>query len=192
VYGRQPEKSLAGFDSRQRLTVAYAVDLPVGQGKRFLNGGNAAVQKLTSGWSVSGGSTFQDGFPLGLTATPNVTGFNLGLRPNVAPGCNKTVSGSAQSRLNDWFRCCPLFGPRFLLAWRGNRHRLTGVLFPRSKDAEFEQRRQAASVGGLAPVDGQVLATRASVFVAVIEVDADELQRPAATMWTFHIGGNGM
>ena len=97
------EKSLAGFDSRQRLTVAYAVDLPIGQSQRFLNGGNAAVQKLTSGWSVSGGSTFQDGFPLGLTATPNVTGFNLGLRPNVVPGCNKTVSGSAQSRLTHWF-----------------------------------------------------------------------------------------
>jgi hypothetical protein len=97
------EKSLAGFDSRQRLTVAYAVDLPFGQGQRFLNGGNTVAQKLTSGWSVSGGSTFQEGFPLGLTATPNVTGFNLGLRPNVVPGCNKSVSGSAQSRLTDWF-----------------------------------------------------------------------------------------
>jgi carboxypeptidase family protein len=97
------EKSLAGFDSRQRLTVAYAVDLPVGKGQRFLNGGNAVVQKIASGWSVSGGSTFQEGFPLALTATPNVTGFNLGLRPNVVPGCNPVVSGSAQSRLTGWF-----------------------------------------------------------------------------------------
>ena len=97
------EKSLAGFDSRQRLTIAYAVDLPFGQGQRFLNGGSAAVQKFTSGWSVSGGSTFQEGFPLALTATPNVTGFNLGLRPNVVPSCNPVVSGSAQSRLTHWF-----------------------------------------------------------------------------------------
>jgi hypothetical protein len=97
------EKSLAGFDSRQRLTVAYAVDLPVGKGQRFLNGGNAVAQKIASGWSVSGGSTFQEGFPLALTATPNVTGFNLGLRPNVVPGCNPVVSGSAQSRLTGWF-----------------------------------------------------------------------------------------
>jgi hypothetical protein len=97
------EKSLAGFDSRQRLTLAYAVDLPFGKGQRFLSGGNGAVQKLSSGWTVSGGTTFQEGFPLALTATPNVTGFNLGLRPNVVPGCNPVVSGSAQSRLTNWF-----------------------------------------------------------------------------------------
>jgi len=58
---------------------------------------------LSSGWSVSGNTTFQEGFPLALTATPNVTGFNLGLRPNVKPGCNPVVSGSAQSRLSGWF-----------------------------------------------------------------------------------------
>jgi hypothetical protein len=97
------EKSLAGFDSRQRLTLAYAVDLPFGKGQRFLSGGNGAVQKLSSGWTVSGGTTFQEGFPLALTATPNVTGFNLGLRPNVVPGCNPVVSGAAQSRLTNWF-----------------------------------------------------------------------------------------
>jgi len=97
------EKSLAGFDSRQRLTVAYAVDLPFGKGKKFLPGVHGPTSKVVSGWSVSGTSTFQEGFPLALTATPNVTGFNLGLRPNVVPGCNKTVSGSAQTRLTDWF-----------------------------------------------------------------------------------------
>ncbi len=97
------EKSLAGFDSRQRLTIAYALDLPVGTGQKYLNGGNPFVQKMTSGWTVSGGTTFQDGFPLALTASPNVTGFNLGLRPNVVPGCNPVLSGSAQSRLNGWF-----------------------------------------------------------------------------------------
>jgi len=97
------EKSLAGFDSRQRLTLAYAVDLPFGNGHKFFNTGSAAPQKLVSGWSVSGDTTFQDGLPLGLTATPNVTGFNLGLRPNVVPGCNPVTHGSATSRLTDWF-----------------------------------------------------------------------------------------
>jgi hypothetical protein len=97
------EKSLSGFDSRQRLTISYALDLPVGKGKKYLNGGNAVVQKFTSGWTMSGTSTFQDGFPLALSASPNVTGFNLGLRPNVIAGCNKETSGSAQSRLLDWF-----------------------------------------------------------------------------------------
>jgi len=40
---------------------------------------------------------------LALSATPNVTGFGLGLRPNVVAGCNPQLSGSAQSRLNGWF-----------------------------------------------------------------------------------------
>ncbi|MDQ1468918.1 MAG: hypothetical protein QOJ99_398, partial [Bryobacterales bacterium] len=97
------EKSLSGFDSRQRLTLSYALDLPIGQGKKYLNGGSAVVQKITSGWTMSGTSTFQAGFPLALTASPNVTGFNLGLRPNVIAGCNKETSGSAQSRLTKWF-----------------------------------------------------------------------------------------
>jgi len=52
---------------------------------------------------INGLTTFQYGLPLGFTATPNTTGFNTGLRPNVAPNCNVQVSGSAQSRLNGWF-----------------------------------------------------------------------------------------
>jgi hypothetical protein len=75
----------------------------LGTGKKYLNGSNMVAQKFTSGWTVSGGSTFQEGFPLALTASPNVTGFGLGLRPNVVPGCNPVVNGSAQSRLTDWF-----------------------------------------------------------------------------------------
>jgi hypothetical protein len=97
------EKSLAGFDSRQRLVVSYVADLPIGAGHKFLGGGNAFVQKFSSGWSISGTATFQEGYPLALTALPNVTGFGLGLRPNVVPGCDPVKSGSAQSRLNGWF-----------------------------------------------------------------------------------------
>ena len=91
------EKALVGFDSRQRLTLSYAVDLPIGQGKAFLNGGNAVVQKFSSGWSVSGTSTFQMGYPLALTATPN-NARSFGLWP--AAQCGR------------WLRCHDQwFGP---------------------------------------------------------------------------------
>ena len=46
-YNLRAEKSLAGFDSRQRLAISYAVDLPIGKDQKFLNGGNAAVQKFS-------------------------------------------------------------------------------------------------------------------------------------------------
>ena len=97
------EKALATFDSRNRLVVSYAVDLPFGPGHKFLNGRNSFESKLVGGWSVSGISTFQDGFPIALTETGTAMGPGYGRRPNVVAGCNKQTSGSAQSRINDWF-----------------------------------------------------------------------------------------
>ena len=120
------EKALAGFDSRQRLTVSYAVDIPIGKGKKFLNSGNGVVQRVSSGWSVSGAATFQDGLPLALTATPNVAGFGLGLRPNVVTGCNPKIDGPAQARLNGWFNtACYTVPTAYTL---GNESRTDAVL----------------------------------------------------------------
>jgi Carboxypeptidase regulatory-like domain len=96
-YNLRAEKALSSFDSRQRLVLSYVYDLPFGKGRNGLTG------RLISGWGVNGVTTFQQGFPLGLSASPNVTGLNTGLRPNVVPGCDKEVSGSAQSRINGWF-----------------------------------------------------------------------------------------
>lgn len=103
VYDLRGEKSLSSFDSRRRLVLSYVVDLPFGKGHRFLSGLSGITDKLISGWGLNGVSTFQDGFPLGLTATPNVTGFNTGLRPNVVAGCEKAIEGPAQARLGRWF-----------------------------------------------------------------------------------------
>lgn len=97
------ERSLSSFDSRQRLTVGYALDLPVGKGRKLLPGVHGVTDKIVSGWGIDGVTTFQEGFPMGLTATPNLTGFNTGLRPNVAAGCQKTVEGSSQSRITHWY-----------------------------------------------------------------------------------------
>ena len=102
-YDLRSEKSMSSYDSRRRLTVAYVNDLPFGKGKRFLSGVGGFADKLISGWGVNGTTTFQDGFPLQFTAAPNVTGFNTGLRPNVAGGCDPKLEGSAQARLNRWF-----------------------------------------------------------------------------------------
>ena len=102
-YDRAAEKSLSGFDSRHRLVVSYAVDLPFGPGHKFLSGSNAVEKRVVGGWSVSGIATFQDGYPLALTATGTASASGWGKRPNVVPGCDPVVSGSAQSRLRNWF-----------------------------------------------------------------------------------------
>jgi hypothetical protein len=98
------ERALSSFDSHQRLTVSYVLDLPFGKGKRYFSGVNGFRDRLVSGWGINGVSTFQEGFPLGFTATPNqLSGFNYGLRPNVVAGCDAVKSGAAQDRLNQWF-----------------------------------------------------------------------------------------
>jgi hypothetical protein len=102
-YNIAAEKSLSGFDARSRLTISYALDLPFGPGHKFLSGGPGIEKKLVGGWTVSGISTFGDGFPLALTATGTAIGTGYGRRPNVVPGCNPELGGPIQKRLFGYF-----------------------------------------------------------------------------------------
>jgi hypothetical protein len=104
-YNLRAEKALSSFDTRQRLVISYVYDLPFGKGRKFLSGASGLTDKLVSGWGINGLTTFQLGLPLGFSVASNLntTGFNTGLRPNVAANCDRTVSGSAQSRINGWF-----------------------------------------------------------------------------------------
>lgn len=111
VYDMRNEKALSSFDSRQRLTISYVYDIPMGKGHPFLGNLNGFADKLVAGWGINGVTTFQKGFPLGLTSTPNNTGFNTGLRPNVVAGCQKDVSGSAQSKILGWFNTACFTAP---------------------------------------------------------------------------------
>jgi hypothetical protein len=98
------ERSLAAFDTPDRLVVSYVMDIPVGKGRKFLSNANAFVNATIGGWGVQGVTTVQSGFPLHFTTNVNQTNSQGGnSRPNVVGGCNKSVSGSAQSRLNAWF-----------------------------------------------------------------------------------------
>jgi hypothetical protein len=97
------EFSLSSFDVRHRFVLNYTIDLPFGAGRRFMGDASGLAEALLGGWSVHGVVTLQSGFPLGFGANPNLIGNGYGLRPNVDPNCDKTVSGSAEDRLNQWF-----------------------------------------------------------------------------------------
>jgi hypothetical protein len=98
------ERSLASFDVPHRLVVSYVLDLPFGNGRRFLNRVSGAAQRLVSGWGVNGVYTLQSGFPLRFTTATNLTNsFGGGSRPNVVSGCNQKLPGSAQERVDRWF-----------------------------------------------------------------------------------------
>jgi hypothetical protein len=99
------ERALSSFDSRQRLTISYVLDLPFGKGQKFLPDVKGISDKLVSGWGINGMSTFQMGFPLGFSATPivSMSAYGVGTRPNVAAGCEKSISGPVQQRLAQFF-----------------------------------------------------------------------------------------
>lgn len=98
------EYSLSGYDSRQRLVVSYVYMLPLGRGQHFASGVSGPLDKLVSGWGVNGVTTFQKGYPLGLSMNTNtVSTYSLGgtTRPNVVQGCAKPIDGGIQARLGD-------------------------------------------------------------------------------------------
>ncbi|MGE5110969.1 MAG: hypothetical protein ACM3JB_08950 [Acidobacteriaceae bacterium] len=106
AYDRRADRSLSANDVPQNFVVSYVVDLPFGNGRRFLGGLHGFPQALLGSWSINGVTTLRSGFPLTLTAQPTIlsTFFGAGTpRPISVPGCDKSVSGSAQSRLNGWF-----------------------------------------------------------------------------------------
>ena len=98
------EKSLASFDTPDRLVVSYVLDVPVGRGRKFMANSNPFVNAAIGGWGLEGVTTVQSGFPLHFTTNSNNTNsYGGGQRPNVVPGCSTSMSGSATSRLNEWF-----------------------------------------------------------------------------------------
>ena len=95
------ERSYLSFDVPHRLVVSYVLDLPFGQGKRFLSNSTGIVGGLVSGWNASGINSFQSGYPDPITATANLLANLYGagtIRPNVVVGCNKVIGGTAQAK----------------------------------------------------------------------------------------------
>jgi len=99
------ERSLSSQDVPQRLVISYVLDLPFGQGKKYLANVSSTLNNLVGGWGIDGVTTFQRGFPLvfGNGQANDAALFGARSRPNVAAGCDKAMSGPASSRLNGWF-----------------------------------------------------------------------------------------
>jgi hypothetical protein len=60
------ERAPTAFDLRHAVKSNFVLDLPFGRGKRYLNSAGRGMNLLAGGWSVSGISTWQSGFPFGI------------------------------------------------------------------------------------------------------------------------------
>jgi hypothetical protein len=110
------ERSLSSQDVSQRLVASYVLDLPFGHGKAFLSGLSGFGNAVVSGWGLDGISTFQRGFPVKISwgggDTLTSSGFGIGtLRPDYVAGCDKKMSGSSLSRVNEWFNTACFTAP---------------------------------------------------------------------------------
>jgi hypothetical protein len=99
------ERSLSSQDVPQRLVISYVLDLPFGQGKKYLSNVNGTLNNIVGGWGIDGVTTFQRGFPLIFRngQANDATLFGAGSRPNLLPGCHKSSAASGRARLNGWF-----------------------------------------------------------------------------------------
>lgn len=94
--------SLSSFDARQRLIASFVYPLPIGKDGLLLRNLSGVANALIGGWGLDGIATFQEGYPLGLSATPNTLAtyaFQGTERPNVVAGCSKKLGGSIYNRL---------------------------------------------------------------------------------------------
>jgi Carboxypeptidase regulatory-like domain/TonB dependent receptor len=107
------ERSLSSQDVPQRLVISYVLDLPFGQGKKYLANINGAWNEVAGDWGIDGVTTFQRGFPLVFRngQANDATLFGAGSRPNVAAGCERGSVFSGTDRVNEWFNPQCFSGP---------------------------------------------------------------------------------
>jgi len=87
------------FNVDHRFVASYIYQLPIGRGKKYLNGVNRVGELAVGGWQISGITTFQSGFPFSFTAADtfglNATNFQ---RADLVPGCK--VKGNLKERFH--------------------------------------------------------------------------------------------
>ncbi len=104
-YNPRGARAVTSSDIPQVVALSYTYELPVGQGKAFLNKGGVTNEVL-GGWEVSGIQQYQSGRPIHIeydafgTSNPYFATDGYSFRPNLVPGVplrspsyNKSCSG---------------------------------------------------------------------------------------------------
>lgn len=153
-YDPDAEYGRSLLDSPHKIVLAPTVNLPFGQGHRFL-AESTLGDALLGGWSVTPVITMQSGFPIGVqqntTANPLFL-FGGTIRPNIVPGQDFLVGGDITDRIeanpNDnrylnqsAFSTSSVNGSAF-----GNAPRiLPGILSPRRNNVDLSVSKQVRS-----------------------------------------------
>jgi hypothetical protein len=85
-YYAQGDRSVSGFDLKQRLVATVLYDLP------FFQRLHGPAKYMLDGWQVSTIMTAQSGFPTPVSSNLDTTGTGITSRPNQVPGQNGNLS----------------------------------------------------------------------------------------------------
>src|SRR5438876_325913 len=141
------EKGRSNFDLRQRLSVSYSYDLPVGRGRRLL-ANRGWVSSALGGWSAQQIITLQSGRPYTVALHPDIDRSNTG-RSNLGFGFNDRPNRVARGEAADptpeeWFDTSAFVFPEFGSFGNSGRNILEGpgfadVSFSITKDANLRE-----------------------------------------------------
>jgi len=101
-YNPDAEYGRSLLDSPHKIVIRPIVNLPFGQGRKFLSGSHVA-NALLGGWMISPVVTIQSGFPIGVSQNTTGTIFLYGgtARPNVVPDVPFLVDGDVTDRIRN-------------------------------------------------------------------------------------------
>ncbi len=98
-------------DAPHRLNVTATVDLPFGEGRRWLSGRGLA-NALVGGWSISAIGFYQSGFPVALIQNPGAGApFGFGQRPNRVPGVSPVLTDDPKNSFDPTCLCVRWLNP---------------------------------------------------------------------------------
>jgi hypothetical protein len=142
-YDLDAEFGVSLMDVAHRLNLSATVELPFGEGRKWLSGGGLG-HALLGGWQITVAGRYQSGFPLSISQSSNNSGLlGSNQRPNLVEGVNPMTTGSQEERaVNGWinpdaFTAAPAFtfgnAPRTSPEWRGPGQRTTDLAISKTQ-----------------------------------------------------------
>jgi hypothetical protein len=101
--------SVSSYNIPQRFISSFIDLLPVGRGKRFLNGAGPVTDRLFSGWQLNAITTFQSRLPQSVLAL-DIEDYNEASRQRANIISNPYPSGF-QRTVNEWFNTAAFANP---------------------------------------------------------------------------------
>ena len=84
-FNQKGDKAISNQDLPQNFVLSYIYELPLGKGKRYLNGGGVS-DRVFGGWSISGIHRYESGQPIALACATGVPAFAGCIRYDSVPG----------------------------------------------------------------------------------------------------------